>query len=91
MTSSNSARTVRKLRNSLHAKAKSEPSFRFYGGGTLNLTHPAPTNHGAELRLRCVTQPYEAQRALIDRLGMSLPRRLRVPVEVPGCSDNSRP
>ena len=50
-----------------------------------------PTNHGAELRLRCVTQPDEAQRALIDRLGLSLPRRLRVPVEVPGCSDNSRP
>ena len=50
-----------------------------------------PTDHGAEVRLRCVTQPDDAQRALIDRLGLALPKRLRVPVDLDKCSDNSRP
>jgi len=32
-----------------------------------------------ELRLRCVVQPNAAQRMLIDRLGLRLPERLRLP------------
>jgi hypothetical protein len=32
-----------------------------------------------EVRLRCVTQPDAAQTALLERLGMALPKRLRMP------------
>jgi transposase len=38
-----------------------------------------PTVNGPVVRLRCVTRPDQAQRAIIDRLGIRLPRRLRVP------------
>ena len=38
---------------------------------------PTPT-HG-EIRLRCITQPDTAQAALLDRLGIVLPKRIRVP------------
>ena len=38
---------------------------------------PMPT-HG-EIRLRCVTQPDAAQAALLDRLGIVLPKRIRLP------------
>ena len=38
-----------------------------------------PLESGEELRLRCVVQPDDAQRALLDRLGLRLPRRLRPP------------
>ncbi len=38
-----------------------------------------PLDGGEELRIRCVAQPDEAQRALISRLGLKLPRRLRPP------------
>jgi transposase len=37
---------------------------------------PTPT-HG-DIRLRCVTQPDAAQAALLDRLGLVLPKRLRL-------------
>jgi hypothetical protein len=37
---------------------------------------PTPT-HG-EIRLRCVTQPDAAQAALLERLGLVLPKRLRL-------------
>jgi transposase len=37
---------------------------------------PTPT-HG-NIRLRCVTQPDEAQAALLDRLGIVLPKRMRL-------------
>jgi hypothetical protein len=33
--------------------------------------------HG-QIRLRCVTQPDAAQAALLDRLGIVLPKRLRL-------------
>ena len=33
-----------------------------------------------ELRLRCVVRPDPAQAALIDRLGLRLPERLRIPL-----------
>jgi transposase len=38
-----------------------------------------PLTDGTDLRLRCVVRPDEAQAALIDRLGLKLPRRLRMP------------
>jgi transposase len=38
-----------------------------------------PTQEFGELRLRCVTQPDAAQAALLDRLGIVLPKRLRIP------------
>ncbi len=37
---------------------------------------------GPELRLRCVVRPDGEQKALLDRLGLELPHRLRVPVAV---------
>ena len=41
-----------------------------------------PTTDGRELRLRCVVRPDAAQAALLDRLGLDLPQRLRVPSAV---------
>lgn len=41
-----------------------------------------PTDDGRELRLRCVVRPDAAQAALLDRLGLDLPQRLRVPAPV---------
>jgi len=38
-----------------------------------------PTTDGRELRLRCVVRPDPAQAALLDRLGIELPQRLRIP------------
>jgi len=37
-----------------------------------------PTEDGRELRLRCVVRPDPAQAALLDRLGLDLPERLRI-------------
>jgi len=37
-----------------------------------------PTEDGRELRLRCVVRPDAAQAALLDRLGLDLPERLRI-------------
>ncbi len=41
-----------------------------------------PTQDGRELRLRCVVRPDVAQAALLDRLGLDLPHRLRVPAPI---------
>ena len=41
-----------------------------------------PAQDGRELRLRCVVRPDVAQAALLDRLGLDLPDRLRVPSPV---------
>jgi transposase len=38
-----------------------------------------PTSTHGEIRLRCVTQPDSAQAALLDRLGIILPKRMRLP------------
>lgn len=38
-----------------------------------------PTTDGHELRLRCVVRPDKAQATLLDRLGLDLPQRLRIP------------
>ena len=43
-----------------------------------------PLQTQGEIRLRCVTQPDAAQAALLERLGMVLPKRLRMPdVDLP--------
>ena len=38
-----------------------------------------PTTTHGQIRLRCVTQPDAAQAALLDRLGIVLPKRMRAP------------
>jgi transposase len=38
-----------------------------------------PTHTHGDIRLRCVTQPDAAQAALLDRLGLVLPKRIRLP------------
>ncbi len=38
-----------------------------------------PTATHGQIRLRCVTQPDAAQAALLDRLGIVLPKRMRLP------------
>jgi transposase len=38
-----------------------------------------PTTDGRVLRLRCVVRPDNAQATLLDRLGLDLPQRLRIP------------
>jgi hypothetical protein len=35
-----------------------------------------PTTDGREIRTRCVTQPSDHQRILLDRLGLELPGRI---------------
>ena len=41
-----------------------------------------PTVDGRELRIRCVVRPNADQTALLDRLGLELPKRLRIPPAV---------
>jgi transposase len=38
-----------------------------------------PTQDGRQVRLRCVVRPDQAQSILLDRLGLQLPQRLRLP------------
>lgn len=40
---------------------------------------PVADGSGRELRIRCVTRPDKAQAILLDRLGLTLPERLRPP------------
>jgi transposase len=42
-----------------------------------------PTAAHGEIRLRCVAQPDAAQAALLDRLGVNLPKRMRLPENEP--------
>ncbi len=37
-----------------------------------------PTQHGPEIRLRCVSRPQERQAILLQRLRMRLPDRIRI-------------
>jgi transposase len=46
-----------------------------------------PTEDGRDLCLRCVVRPDAAQAALLDRLGLDLPQRLRVPAPVARTSE----
>jgi transposase len=43
---------------------------------------PLADEPGRELRLRCVVRPDPAQAALLDRLGLRLPERLRTPAAI---------
>ncbi len=46
--------------------------------GELNLpTRPRDGRPHKTVHLRCVTQPGEAQKVLLNRLGLTLPQRLR--------------
>jgi len=47
-----------------------------------------PIVNGPELRLRCVTEPDKAQAALLDRLGLRLPKRLHPRERLAECSGN---
>ena len=40
---------------------------------------PLANDPERDVRIRCVVQPDRAQAALLDRLGLRLPQRLRVP------------
>jgi transposase len=40
-----------------------------------------PLDSGIDFRLRCIVQPDAAQRSLLDRLGLKLPRRLKIPAQ----------
>jgi transposase len=40
---------------------------------------PAADGSGRELRIRCVVRPEKAQAILLDRLGLTLPERLKIP------------
>jgi transposase len=42
-----------------------------------------PTGDGRTIRLRCVVRPDKAQRILLDRLGLDLPERIRIPKGLP--------
>ena len=42
---------------------------------------PTATSPARELRLRCVVRPDSAQAALLDRLGLHLPERLKIPLD----------
>lgn len=43
---------------------------------------PLASDAGREVRIRCVVRPDKAQAALLDRLGLRLPERLRVPATI---------
>jgi hypothetical protein len=46
-------------------------------GGIQSADVVLPLVDGGEARLRCVVRPSPAQAALLDRLGLTLPMRLR--------------
>ena len=50
---------------------------------------PTAASHKRELRMRCVVRPDRAQAILLQRLGLRLPERLRVPLPVAKCSANA--
>ena len=43
----------------------------------------AAIDTGAVVRLRCVTEPDAAQKVLLNRLGLTMPRRIRQLNEIP--------
>jgi transposase len=47
-----------------------------------------PTQDGRQVRLRCVVRPDPAQAILLDRLGLQLPQRLRLPRGVPSAASD---
>jgi len=61
--------------------------FALLGHGHTNISRATfqstdvvlPAQDGREVRLRCVVRPDAAQAALLDRLGLDLPERFRLP------------
>jgi transposase len=49
-----------------------------------------PTLDGRQVRLRCVVRPDQAQSILLDRLGLQLPQRLRLPCGVANPAANAK-
>ena len=45
-----------------------------------------PIVDGPEFKVRCVIKPNEAHAALLDRLGIELPRRLAIPKPLQGAA-----
>lgn len=45
---------------------------------------PLADDLGRELRIRCIVRPDQAQSMLLDRLGLRLPERLRLPARIAG-------
>jgi len=45
-----------------------------------------PTTDGRVLKVRCVVKPEPSQAVLLDRLGIKLPRRLRIHTTLPACT-----
>lgn len=60
-----------------HTTRKKDGKIHRYWRHAHDVILPTPT-HG-EIRLRCVTHPDTAQALLLERLGMVLPRRMRLP------------
>jgi transposase len=48
-----------------------------------------PTQDGRQVRLRCVVRPDAAQAILLERLGLQLPQRIRLPRGVPSSAVNA--
>jgi len=54
-----------------------EPAYRARGVPAYSSTDVIlPLENGEDLRLRCVVQPDDAQKILLDHLGLTLPQRL---------------
>ena len=49
---------------------------------SVDVVLPLANEAGRELRIRCVVRPDRAQAALLDRLGLRLPERLRAPLSI---------
>lgn len=49
---------------------------------SIDVVLPAAENPEREIRLRCVVRPDKAQATLIDRLGLRLPERLKIPAAI---------
>ena len=47
-----------------------------------------PTTTGERIRLRSIVSPEKAQKIILQRIGISLPRRMRIPDLGPKCSAN---
>jgi len=54
-----------------------EELAKIKSGDVVLPTQTKQGHHNGTVRLRCVTEPDEAQKALLHRLGITLPRRLR--------------
>ena len=50
-----------------------------------------PTTDGRTVRLRCIVRPDPPQEALLARLGLDLPRRLRLPASPGSCNQHPAP